>query len=364
MTSQLQISKGSLSVLRIPTEAKESDGTLSWDATTMILVELEAAGQLGLGYTYAHASTKDLVKELLQKCVFGHHPFDIPKIWERMVGAERNFGRVGQGAMAVSAIDNALWDLKAKLLDLPLASLLGLARRHVPAYGSGGFTSYSLDELTGQLRGWADQGFKKVKMKIGLGEDEDLERVAHVVDSLGPDTALFVDANEAYDIPTALGLAERLAALGVEWFEQPIADEDYEGYRYLRRRFPRGLRLTTGEYFSDLADFRRALKLGIADVLQPDVTRCRGVTGFLRACAVCEAFHVPVSSHCAPALHLPLGCAVPNLLHLEYFHDHARLEQMLFAELPEPKNGTLEPDFSRPGFGLELKRSDAQRFVA
>jgi L-alanine-DL-glutamate epimerase-like enolase superfamily enzyme len=330
----------------------------------MVLVELEAGGAWGLGYSYAHESTASLTRDLLRREVVDRDAFDIERVWGRLVRAERNLGRVGQGARAVSAIDTALWDLKAKLLGVPLATLFGRAREEAPVYGSGGFTSYTEGKLAEQLTGWAEEGIPRVKMKLGLGVERDLERVAHVAALLGRRARLFVDANEAYEPREALALAEGLVRFGVDWFEQPIQAENLAGMRFLRERFPRSLRLTTGEYLSDAARFRETLLAGAADVLQPDVTRCRGYTGFLKAAALCESFHVPVSSHCAPYLHLPVACAVPNLLHAEYFFDHVRVENLLFADLPRPARGGLAPQLDRPGHGLELKKADAEKFVA
>jgi L-alanine-DL-glutamate epimerase-like enolase superfamily enzyme len=362
MNSRPLIQKSKVSALKIPTKSAEADGTFRWNSTTLVLVELEAGNEWGVGYTYAHACTADLVKDLLNEVVLLQDAFDIPKIWGDLVRAERNLGRVGLGAMAVSAIDTALWDLKAKLLGLPLARLLGSVRSSVPVYGSGGFTSYTREEVKKQLLGWEEEGIEKVKMKIGLGVEEDLERIAFVRKALAPETALFVDANEAYQSREALWLAERME--GVDWFEQPIQAEDIEGMRFLRDHFPPALRLTTGEYLSDTADFREILIARAADVLQPDVTRCRGITGFLKAAALCESFNIPVSSHCAPSLHLALGCAIPNFLHMEYFFDHVRIERLVFDHDFELENGCLAPDWNQPGLGIEFKRKDAERYAA
>jgi L-alanine-DL-glutamate epimerase-like enolase superfamily enzyme len=348
----------------LPTEKPETDGTFLWTSTTMILVELEAGGETSLGYSYAHGSVAALANDLLERVVLGGDPFQIPALWGSLVHATRNLGRNGAGAMAVSAIDVALWDLKAKLLGVPLTTLLGRVRNEVPVYGSGGFTNETVPELLAQLGGWVRNGIPRVKMKIGKSPAEDLARAQEVRRSLGEEVELFVDANEAYDVRTSLGLAEKLGDLGVTWFEQPVLNSDVAGMKFLRSRFPAGLRLTTGEYFSILSDFEQFLTAGAADVLQPDATRCQGVTGFLKASALCEAFNIPVSSHCAPSLHVALGCAVPNFLHLEYFADHVRFEQLFFEGALKPSNGNLRPSEQRPGLGLELRRADAEKFAA
>jgi L-alanine-DL-glutamate epimerase-like enolase superfamily enzyme len=351
-----------VSAFTVPTASPESDGTAEWNATTLVLVEIEAGGQRGLGYTYADLATARLIKDVLAQHVVAHDAFDTPAIWSAMVRALRNHGRGGVCAMAISAVDNAAWDLKSKLLSQPLSRLLGQVRDSVPVYGSGGFTSYSQAELEEQLSGWAARGFGMVKMKVGREPGNDTARVRVARNAIGPGVALFVDANGAYQRKQALELAQTFASLGVRWFEEPVIKTDLTGLRLLRDRAPPGMEVSGGEYGYELADFRAFIEAGALDVIQADVTRCGGVTGFLEAAALCEAFELPMSSHCAPALHVPLGCHLRQLRHLEYFFDHQRIERILFDGLPEPDHGQLRPDASRWGFGLTLKRQDAERY--
>jgi len=264
--------------------------------------------------------------------------------------------------MAISAIDTALWDLKARLLDLPLVRLFGQARDAVPLYGSGGFTSYSIDQLQQQFGDWVAKGIPRVKMKIGRDPKSDPERVAAAREAIGDEAELFVDANGAYSRKQALELAYAFSELDVSWFEEPVSSDDLDGLRMLRDDGPPGMDIAAGEYGYDIDYFKRMLDAGAIDVLQADATRCGGYTGFLQAATLCEAHHIPLSSHCAPALHLPVGCTTRPFRHAEYFHDHVRIEQMLFEGSPQPNGGVLEPDLSRPGIGLELKRRDAEKF--
>jgi L-alanine-DL-glutamate epimerase-like enolase superfamily enzyme len=347
----------------IPTDAPEADGTYEWEKTTLIVVELTGGGGRGLGYTYADTATARLVRDLLADVVTGRDALDIPAAWAAMVRAVRNLGRPGIASMAISAVDAALWDLKAKLLGLSLVRLLGAVRETVPVYGSGGFTSYSVERLREQFGGWAEAGFKFVKMKVGARPGEDEGRVRAARDALGPDVQLFVDANGAYDRKQALWFAEAFAGSGVRWFEEPVSSDDLAGLRFLRDRGPPGVDIAAGEYGYDLPYFRRMLDAGAVDVLQADATRCGGITGFLQVGALCEAHGLPLSAHCAPALHLPAGCALGRVCHLEYFHDHARIERMLFDGAAEPVGGELRPDPSRPGLGLEFRRADADRYA-
>jgi L-alanine-DL-glutamate epimerase-like enolase superfamily enzyme len=287
---------------------------------------------------------------------------DVPAAWQAMAVATRNLGRPGIVASAIAAVDTALWDLKARLLDLPLVSLFGAVRDAVPLYGSGGFTSYSDAELRDQLGAWAAAGFRRVKMKVGSDPVDDPRRVTVAREAIGPDVELMVDANGAYRGKQALRLADAFAEQGVTWFEEPVSSDDLDGLRLLRDRAPAGMAVAAGEYGYDLPYFRHMLEAGAVDVLQADATRCAGFTGFLRVAALCAARSLPLSSHCAPALHLHVDCAAPNLLHAEYFHDHVRIERMLFDGVQEPVDGVLRPDRARPGNGLELRRADAQRF--
>jgi L-alanine-DL-glutamate epimerase-like enolase superfamily enzyme len=351
------------SAYSIPTDAPEADGTYSWDRTTLVVVEVAAGGATGLGYTYADAATARFAHDHLAPLLAGRDPFDVPAVWVAMWGKVRNLGRPGVAAMAISAVDVALWDLKAKLLGLPLFKLLGAARDAAPVYGSGGFTSYARERLQKQLAGWAEQGIPRVKMKVGTHPEEDLRRVEAARDAIGDGCELFVDANGAYSRKQALAFAEEFAALGVSWFEEPVSSDDLDGLRLVRDRGPAGMDVAAGEYGYQPLYFRRMVEAGAVDVLQADASRCGGITGFLKAADICEAFGLPFSAHCAPALHLHPACATTaEFRHLEYFHDHARIEAMLFDGAAPPVNGALRPDPSRPGLGLEFKHKDAERF--
>lgn len=350
-------------VYTIPTDRPESDGTLRWDATTMVLARVHAGDRWGIGYTYTDATAADLIRGILADAVRGMDAMDPPRIAARMQVAIRNIGRPGVVGAAISALDVAAWDLKARWLGISLLDLLGRAHDAVPGYGSGGFTSYRDDELRDQLRGWAASGFRRVKIKVGSEPDRDPARVEVARDAIGPDVELFVDANGAYDRKQALVLAEAFAGQGVRWFEEPVPQDDITGLRLVRDRAPAGMQIASGEYAYDLAAFRRLLEGGAVDVLQADATRCGGVTGYLQAAALCQAHNLPLSSHCAPTLHATLGCATLPTVHLEWFHDHARIEPMAFAGAPQPVDGLLRPGADAPGLGIELRETEMREFL-
>lgn len=347
---------------RIPTETPEEDGTFRWEATTLVLVNLKARDQAGLGYSYADESTGTLIRSTLAEVILGRNALDIAGALEAMRRRTRNLGGPGVVAMAISAVDVALWDLKAKILETSLLDLLGAARDRAEVYGSGGFTNFSDAELTEQLGGWAKNGFRAVKMKIGRDAPSDAKRVKVAREAIG-NAELFVDANGAYSRKQALLQAERFADWGVTWFEEPVSSDDLSGLRLLRDRAPAGMEVAAGEYGYEAPYFRRMLESGAVDVLQADATRCGGITGFLRAATLAEAFSIPFSFHCAPSLHAAAACAAPTFRIGEYFYDHQRIEQMLFDGAAIPQEGALCPDRSRPGLGLEFKQVDATRYL-
>lgn len=349
---------------RIPTPQPESDGTFAWDATTLIYVEIAAGGRTGIGYTYAAPAAASIVRDLLREKIAGRDALQTAARHADLYAAVRNNGRTGIASMAISAVDVALWDLKAKLLDVPACTLLGNARESVPLYGSGGFTSYTLGELVRAMSAWVEtRGIPRVKMKVGRQPERDLERVAAVRRAIGDETALFVDANGAYAEKQALEFAHRFAEQKVCWFEEPVDHRDLRGNAAVRRGTPVGMDVSNGEYGFVPDEFDRLIEAGAADVVQADVTRCGGFTGFAIVDALCTARGIPLSSHCAPYATLHAALAARTLRHVEYFADHVRIEQLFFDGASDPRDGTLRADYARPGIGLELKRADAERFA-
>lgn len=361
----MKVAKLEISVYRIPTNGPEADGTIRWDSTTMVLVEAVAdSGQRGLGYSYASATAAGVIRDLLTDVVVGRSVDDVGAAWQAMVDAVRNVGRPGIASTAISAVDIALWDLKARVAGQALFRLLGPYRDEVPIYGSGGFTSYSEAELAEQLGGWVAEGIPRVKMKIGKDwgtkPKEDVARVEVARHAIGPDAELMVDANGAYAVKEAIDQAARFAELGVNYFEEPVSSDQLEQLAFVRQRVP--MAVAAGEYGYDPWYFRHMLQAGAVDILQADATRCLGVTGFLQAAALAQGFALPFSAHTAPSIHAQVGCAAARLVSVEYFYDHVRIEQMLFDGTPGRVGGFLRPNPDRPGLGLELKRAEAERW--
>ncbi len=349
----------------VPTDAPEADGTLAWDSTTVVVVHVAAGGEVGTGWTYGPPACAAVVRDVLADVVTGRPAASVPATWEAMVRTVRNATRAGVADYAVSAVDVACWDLKARLLDTPLADLLGRAHDAVPVYGSGGFTSYDDGEMVEQLTRWSrDERIPRVKIKIGESwgtrPERDLARVRRAREAVGDEVAVYVDANGGYTRKQAVRLARPLAELGVSWFEEPVSSDDLDGLRVVRDAVD--LDVAAGEYGTGVTYFTRMCAAGAVDCLQADATRCGGYTEFLRAAAVAAGQQLEVSGHCAPNLHAPVAAAVPNLRHLEWFHDHVRIERMLFDGSLDPSGGVVTPDPSARGHGMTLRPAVAERF--
>ena len=352
-------------VYEVPTDVPaEADGTAEWSSTILVLARVHAAGSSGFGWTYASAACAPLVAGPLASVIIGRDALDTPAALEAMVRRCRNLGRPGLVSCAISAVETALWDLKARLLDVSLVALLGAAREEVPIYGSGGFTTYTDDQTRVQVRQWVQEwGIPRVKIKIGESwgarPDRDLQRIALVREVAGPDAELYVDANGGNTRKQAIRQALAMADQDVTWFEEPVSSDDLDGLREVRDAV--SCDVAAGEYGYDLTYFRRMCAAGAVDCLQIDVTRCGGILEWQRAAAVAAAHGLQVSGHCAPNLHASVAASVPNLRHLEYFHDHVRVESLLFDGTLDTAGGALVPDRSRPGHGLTL-RAEAARF--
>ncbi|AIY00517.1 mandelate racemase/muconate lactonizing enzyme [Arthrobacter sp. PAMC 25486] len=360
MDSDPTIERLEVSVYRVPTDAPEADGTCAWDSTTMVLVQAHAGGATGLGWSYAPAACASLITELLQPAVIGLPVLDVGRASASMLQAVRNASRPGTVGYAISAVDCALWDLKARLLELPLHRLLGTILDKVPVYGSGGFTSYDDRQLTDQLTGWAlEQGIPRVKIKIGESAGtrtaRDLARMRQARTVIGPDVELFVDANGGYTAKQAIRVMTEARDLNIHWLEEPVSSDNLTGLREVRDRVDADV--AAGEYGTDLLYYQRLCAANALDCVQTDVSRCGGITQWLRIASLAEAYGLEISGHCAPHLSVHVAAATPNFRHLEWFHDHVRIETNFFDGCLDPAGGTLTPS-TAPGNGLSLRSAD------
>jgi len=356
MTPAAVVDQIEVRALSFPTPAPESDGTLTWDHTNVVTVEVRAGSQVGLGWSYTSPAAVELLLRVLATEVLGEDPSSPVRLWERMHRACRNLGTRGVVMAAISAMDIALWDLRSRGLQVPLADLWGAERDSVPTYGSGGFTSMSAEELDAQVDDWLAAGCSAVKVKIGenwgRNVTRDLDRVARVVNRVHGDAVVMVDANGGYSRSQAMQVGQDLDILGVTWFEEPVTSEDLRGLAQLRDAL--GSDVAAGEYVAEIADARSMCEA--VDCLQLDVTRCGGFTGWRRCASYAHAAHVPVSAHCAPALHLPLAIADGAIRHVEWFSDHVALESLMVEGAPVVRDGRLETTRrAAVGHGYRLK---------
>ena len=349
------------SVYVFPTPYPEADGTFEWEKTTAVVVEATDGGETGLGWTYSTPAAAQLITGPLAQAIADRSADDVPACYEAMRRACRNFGTRGLAMQAISAVDIALWDLKGRQRGVSLSQLWGRQRDGVPVYGSGGFTTMTDEQLHEQVDGWAAAGCRSMKIKIGESwggnPGRDLARVRLLREYAGDGVDLMVDANGGYSVGQARRVGAALDDLGVVWFEEPVSSDDLAGLANLRRTLR--CDVAAGEYASDLFEARGLC--GVVDCLQLDATRCGGYTGFLQGAAVAASHNLQVSGHCGPSLHAPVCAAIPNLRHVEWFADHARLEPLLAENVPAVTGGQLRPN-TEPGHGMVL-RPDATQWL-
>ena len=350
------ISRVTTAVYRFPTPQPEADGTLRWDATTAVTVTVTAGGKTGLGWTYSSPAAAAVIHHHLAEAVRDRDALDTAGAWSAMHRACRNLGTGGLVMQALSGVDIALWDLKARLLDTSLPGLLGRCRNDVPIYGSGGFTSLTDAQLADQVNWWQSAGCTAMKIKIGESwgtrVDRDLARVRQLGDLAGAGVRLMVDANGGYSTGQARRVGAQLDDLGVVWFEEPVSSDDVEGLAVVRAAVR--CDVAAGEYVAEVYDAQALIP--VVDCLQLDATRCGGYTGWLRGAALARGHNLQVSGHCAPSLHAAVAASGPNLRHVEWFADHARLEPLLVDGTPQARDGALHLDLTAPGHGMTLRR--------
>jgi len=309
--------------------------------------------------------TRDLVQDVLKPLLVGQDPLAHEKLWEDMFWRVRGFGRKGTAFCAISAVDIALWDLKAKIFGVPLYRLIGPYTDTVPIYGSGGWTSFTEAELVEEQCGYVERGIRRVKMKVakdfGRNEAEDLRRVAAVRKAVGDDVEIYVDANNGFYAKQAIGIAPRLADLGVGWFEEPVLADDIAGLAAIARAIT--IPVATGEHEYTKYGFKELIAQGGADIVQPDVGRVGGVTEWLKVAHLAHAFNLPVAPHAVQLVHLHLACCTPNLKVVEYLGVSEAGDRIWYTEFPEQRDGLWSPFANRPGLGLELNPEAVQRYA-
>lgn len=322
-------------------------------------------GVEGFGLGQSNPGTREIIERAFKDLLIGRDPFDIERLWSDMFWRVRGYGRKGVAFCAISAVDIALWDLKAKALGLPLYKLLGPYADSVPIYGSGGWTNFTLAELIAETEGWVEQGVKRVKIKVGKdfgnAEREDIERVAAVRRALGDDVAIYIDANNGYHPKQAIYMAREFERYQVGWFEEPLLADDIDGLA--RVAASTTIPVATGEHEYTKYGFRDLIARGGADIVQPDVGRVGGVTEWMKAAHLAHAFDLPVAPHGVQLVHLHLCCATPNLKVVEYLKVAHDADKVWYTEFPEHENGMWSPFPDKPGLGLELDPAAVEKYA-
>jgi L-alanine-DL-glutamate epimerase-like enolase superfamily enzyme len=313
-------------------------------------------------------ATRAVIEEILSPIVLGRDPLDVEGIWDDMFASMRARGHSrGFLVEAMSGIDIALWDMLGKKLGLPVSRLLfGHGRPRLAVYASSVLLA-SPGEMARTAGKLAVEGYRAVKIKVGLTAQEDIARIEAVRAAVGGDVDIMLDANSGYDAPTAIQVAAAAERLGVYWLEEPVPPDDLPGYRRIRQATTT-MRLAAGESEFAVAGFRPFVEGSLLDVVQPDIARAGGFTGCRRVATLAHGYNVAFAPHTGAsaaiciAASLQLAAAVPNFLVFEHMFLDNPLQEILTPPLPTPVNGTIDVP-QRPGLGVELDEAAVARFL-
>jgi L-alanine-DL-glutamate epimerase-like enolase superfamily enzyme len=340
---------------RIPLPVVLSDSTHgSIPAFELVTVRVrDAEGAEGVGYTYTvgtgGAAIHALVARDLAPRLLGREAERIEELWQAMWWALHYGGRGGAQVLAISAVDIALWDLRARRQRAPLWRVLGGFDPRVPCYAGGIDLDFTLEALLRQTDDNLERGFRAIKMKVGRPSlADDVARVRAMREHLGAEFPLMVDANMRWSVDDAIRAARALAPLVPVWLEEPTVPDDVPGHARIVREG--GLPIAAGENLRTLHEFRALITAGGVTYPEPDVTNCGGVTVFMKVCHLAEAFNLPVTSHGAHDVTVHLLAAVPNRSYLEA-HGFG-LDRFIGEPLAIREGLAIAPD--RPGHGIEF----------
>lgn len=345
--------------LRVPISPPIADATHVLRFMDLILVEVRAGEFCGssdmLSFDYGPAVLKGLIDQELKRHVLGMDADDIRAIYETNLRATEYIGREGVAMWGTAAIDVALWDLLARRLGVPVSLLFGANTRAVPVYGSGGWISYTDEQLADEVSRYVSRGFAGVKIKIGGDEDRDVERVRAVRRAIGPNRKLMVDANQGLTVARALRLARRLEEFRLEWFEEPFPKDDLESYARLANATE--IPLAAGEREFGVPPFRRLVAARCITVVQPDLLRVGGVTGWRLVAGLADSHLLRIAPHFYREYDVHLAAAEPNLIAIESFD---WLDPLLEAPFEVRDGLATVPD--RPGFGVTFRQEAIREY--
>jgi D-arabinonate dehydratase len=303
-----------------------------------------------------------LIEEQLKPYVVSEDPMDSERIWSRMYRSSLATGRRGATVIAIGIVDNAIWDLKGRITNQPLHKLLGGFQSSVNSYGSGINLNLDDDALIAQMRGYVDLGFRMVKMEVGHRDAHvDMQRVRRVREAIGPDVALAVDANNSWSLTRAIEMARKLEEFDLYWLEEPMLADEVDGLAILARET--SIPIAVGENHYTKWEFKDLLQKQAVEIVQADVTKCGGVTEFMKIAAMADAFGLAVCPHVSSFVDVPCVAAIPNGLFHEYVEGIVEPASRLLVESAVPVRGRITP-LDRPGFGIELRPDAAEKYAA
>lgn len=352
----------SVCIARVPLSNPVTFATRQVKAREYCLVRVRTRdGHEGLGYCYAVNSAGRLlsvaVTDLLAPRLIGQDSLRVEGLWSELYQEALLLGRAGGVVRALSALDTALWDVNARRVGLPLYQYLGaVAHDRVPAYASGGYylPGKTPDKLAAEMAGHVAEGFRAVKMKVGLESvANERKRIAAVREAIGEDVRLMLDANNAWrDLPTALEYLRAFEPYHPFWIEEPFSPDDIENHARLARATP--VTVATGEIEAGRWRFQELITRGATTLLQTDATVCGGITEFRRICATADSHGITVAPHAWHDVHVHLVASTPNATYVEWMPDDhiVNFRRLIDRQLQAREGQLLLP--KEPGLGFNF----------
>lgn len=299
-----------------------SDATHTLTEISFVVMRIQLEnGIVGESYLLSFQYSPNAIIGALQDVipvVKGHKAYETGTVFQKLETLFEYFGNQGLLRWTQAAVNIAMWDAWGKAQGQPIHKLLGVTKEQVAIYGSGGWISYSIDELIEEVAGYADRGFKAVKIKVGSPKvSTDLERLRQVRKAVGDAVDIMMDANQGMDLPSAIKLANAAKDLNIQWFEEPVHHQDFQAYQVLKQQT--GISLAMGEREFDTLPLRELVTRNALDIWQPDLLRIGGVEAWRASAALAASFHLPVLPHYYKDYDVPLLCTVPNGVGAESF---------------------------------------------
>jgi L-alanine-DL-glutamate epimerase-like enolase superfamily enzyme len=361
----MKISRLESHVLKLPADEPLASGPATPGATRdFVALRLYTdEGLDGVGVTFFGAALTGALKsavDALAALTTGEDPLRVEAIAHKLRAAAGNSGPGGVFTLALAAVDIALWDLKGKALNVPVAKLAGGFRDRVPTYASGALMrTFPLDHVAKAASTLVGKGFRQMKTQLALPGDttpaREVERIRVIREAIGADIDLMCDINQRWDVRQAISIGRRVEEYNLFWLEDVVAAEDYPGLASVTAAL--ATPIAAGEYVYGAVPFRHMFEARSVDIVMIDVLRAGGITQWLKIAGMAEAFNLPVVNHLYPEISVHLVAAVPNGLTVEYMPWSARIYQ----EVPVPVKGELAVP-QKPGLGLEFDEAALRRY--